>query len=167
LEEWVCYRCEALRFRRVKALYATGPSTRICSRCLNELRADALKHVMRPRVWVRPEPYLGIEGGYEVEVSAEARRDWLRGLMNLTEAKLRRCEVCGRRFAWIGKPKRGTCSPECVRERRNRARRVQHERKECATCNRQFMPKRADAIYCSRACQQAAHRRRQADRSGA
>jgi hypothetical protein len=50
-----------------------------------------------------------------------------------------------------------------ARQRTRRARIRKYNplaKRECAECHEQFAPRRADAVYCSAACRQAAHRQR-------
>jgi hypothetical protein len=51
-----------------------------------------------------------------------------------------------------------TCSKRCSKL----VARVQHDEQACEVCDEMFVPKRADARYCSGACRQDAYRRRKA-----
>ncbi len=78
--------------------------------------------------------------------------------------KPRPCEVCGQEVAF-GLGKRSwrsphLCSPECVVERQNAARRVIPTEKSCEVCGEKFTPKRSDAKTCSDRCRQALRRRK-------
>jgi len=65
------------------------------------------------------------------------------------------CVVCG---TLIVSPRlhRKACSPECLREYRRRLAREHQRRKRamaiCPTCKQEFMPVKANQIYCRRKC---------------
>lgn len=83
------------------------------------------------------------------------------------------CFGCGRKIYQWHDPRDDTyqtqylvpaCSPECQRKRRltlaNERRRKSKSQRRCSQCEREFVPKRKDARYCSTRCRQAAHRQR-------
>jgi hypothetical protein len=53
-----------------------------------------------------------------------------------------------------------TCSLRCSEKAQAERRRVDHDVRNCAVCEELFVPKRADARYCSNACRQDAYRKR-------
>lgn len=123
------------------------------------MRDEAAHRVKSTRVYIQGDHEFDL-ARYWRKTTTEERRHWLHQLWELAEATPRPCEVCGRKFAWIGRPQRRICSDECAREKRNRAKRVQHEERPCAVCGEAFVPKRADAVCCSGKCRTRAYRRR-------
>lgn len=113
-------------------------------------------------------------------VSFERKHQLLQQLEEMRNVTPLPCVVCGRRFAWMGGqgprrwPQRNVsleemarrwpqrrvhiCSEVCRRERRNQARRVDQTLRSCEKCGHEFMPRRADARYCTAKCRQAAFR---------
>jgi hypothetical protein len=127
----------------VRAIYRVDGWPKFCTRCVAEQRTDTERYVISKRH------------------TAENREEARIHLQQMNDAIPRPCVVCGRRFAWIGRPNRRTCSEECVRRRRNRARRVRHEARTCQNCGGTFTPSRADARHCSGRCRMRALRARQ------
>lgn len=72
------------------------------------------------------------------------------------------CTVCGRIVTGRNKYCSDRCRNDAYLERR-RQRHAASLRKTCAVCGKPFTAKRADAIYCSPACKQAAYRGRVTD----
>ena len=74
----------------------------------------------------------------------------------------RMCEVCGKVY-YAAMPYTWLCSERCnqdaVLARRRAIRRAARVR-TCGRCHETFVGTRRDAVYCSNACRQAAHRRR-------
>jgi hypothetical protein len=78
------------------------------------------------------------------------------------------CEHCGRSIIFDARrrmPLHTICNDACryaIRLAQTRARRARNRQQvSCAMCGNPFLPKRADAMTCSRACRQRAYRQRQ------
>lgn len=125
--------------------------------------------------WDKPEPCesCGRLVSYDVDThparftkdrttaaQAEQRRRWA--------AEIRRLPVDEQREAWRELPREGRivrtfCSDGCKRAEANariRANRPERAPSKCISCDRGFMPSRADSLYCSSACRQRAYRDR-------
>ena len=72
----------------------------------------------------------------------------------------KRCIQCSRWYASLSTARLHLCSLACERDHRNARRRAAPPFASCAGCTREFVPTRSDALYCSPACRQRAHRRR-------
>jgi hypothetical protein len=68
------------------------------------------------------------------------------------------CAVCGVGFEAFGAS--GYCSPACRSYDGYQKRRTVLEPRQCTACDAEFVPKRADSVYCSGKCRTASHRRR-------
>jgi len=67
------------------------------------------------------------------------------------------CKYCG--TTQMGKNFTRCCT-RCYQRRLRAARAAQRLDCVCASCSKQFKPKRSDAVYCSVACKQRAYRLR-------
>ncbi len=63
------------------------------------------------------------------------------------------CGPTGRHFSYH-------CSKACYWRQLRARRRTERDKVACAACGEMFVPKRADARYCSHACRQSAYRKR-------
>jgi ribosomal protein S27AE len=89
----------------------------------------------------------------------ESRAEWVAGL---SRSHHEPCEQCGQPVGLSrGRRRRVWCSELCARAWYNANRpKVRRDAKACPECGNAFEPTRSDALYCSRACQQGAYRRR-------
>lgn len=140
-----------------------GSGVALCQKCGVTLEPGATIYRFRAYVGEGCDFYGRMKSRYEVVSFCETctpEKDGHRAA----------CHVCGRTIvrAWDGRRRwEEFCSNRCRWKHDNaiRSKRRAAPVRACACCGTQFTPKRADALYCSAACKQRAHRKRSGDAS--
>ena len=133
-----------------------------CTRCEVRFDPDATAFMVRETLIMAVcKKCLTVEEWKELEILLLASPDQTRRRHIETT-----CGGCGQRILTVAKLRKGqrwpvrACSDRCAQRMRRRpaARKRWPVERKCR-CGVLFMPKRADAIYCSPACKQRAYRR--------